>query len=139
MALLTRLAASSTGAELLLETGLMLRLAEMTVFSARPESRPGDDGPMARYQQILFPSLRLCHALLSSLGSSNRYFSIQRCKLAEKLYIDLTVLFREKASHVSAPNIRSNCFFPCGSLPKVVYVCCKFGFIICITELYNLK
>jgi hypothetical protein len=36
MALLTRLASTSTGAELLLETGLMLRLAEMMVFSARP-------------------------------------------------------------------------------------------------------
>ena len=71
MALLTRLASSTTGAELLLETGLMLRLAEMGVFSSRPES-VSDDGPMARYQQILFPALRLCQALLSSLGSANR-------------------------------------------------------------------
>jgi len=35
MALLTRLATTSVGAEVLLETGLMLRLAEMSVFSAR--------------------------------------------------------------------------------------------------------
>jgi Nuclear pore complex scaffold, nucleoporins 186/192/205 len=52
MALLTRLASSTTGAELLLETGLMLRLAEMGVFSSRPESMTGDDGPMARCPKL---------------------------------------------------------------------------------------
>jgi hypothetical protein len=58
MALLTRLASSTTGAELLLETGLMLRLAEMGVFSSRPESMTGDDGPMARCAKFLkIPSL----------------------------------------------------------------------------------
>lgn len=38
MALLTRLASTATGSEMLLESGLMVKLAEMSVFSARPEA-----------------------------------------------------------------------------------------------------
>ena len=52
----------------------------MSVFSARPDLMPTasvalmevDSGaapsPLQRYHQILFPALRLCQALLSSLG-----------------------------------------------------------------------
>lgn len=86
MAMLIRLASTVTGAELLLESGLMLRLAEMNVFSARPDVSPAvmeiDDNaffpsPFSRYHQILFPVLTLCEALLASLGSDNRSVTAQ--------------------------------------------------------------
>ena len=92
MALLTRLASTVAGAELLLESGLMLRLSEMTIFSSRPDvtAAPSSNAmdvvgeeeslipsPLARYHQILFPALRLCQALLSSLGAANRSASSQ--------------------------------------------------------------
>ena len=93
MALLTRLASTVAGAELLLESGLMLRLSEMTIFSSRPDvSAPSSDpsmmmdfgeeepfvpSPLARYHQILFPALRLCQALLAALGGANRSATAQ--------------------------------------------------------------
>ena len=40
MALLARLACTKTGAECLLESGLMSRLAEMKVFGSRPDLSP---------------------------------------------------------------------------------------------------
>ena len=51
----------------------------MSVFSARPDLTPTASvalmevdsavpSPLQRYHQILFPALRLCQALLSSLG-----------------------------------------------------------------------
>eukprot|EP00095_Tigriopus_kingsejongensis_P011855 maker-scaffold180_size281610-snap-gene-0.27 protein:Tk11855 transcript:maker-scaffold180_size281610-snap-gene-0.27-mRNA-1 annotation:"nuclear pore complex protein nup205" len=86
MAMLVRLASTVSGAELLLESGLMVRLAEMNVFSARPDVSPAlmeidDSGffpsPFSRYHQILFPALTLCQALLASLGSDNRSVTSQ--------------------------------------------------------------
>ncbi len=93
MALLTRLASTASGASLLLESSLTARLAEMAVFSARPDvdqelmmmeqdSYEEDSGfmlssPLARYHQILFPALRLCQALLASLGAANRSAAAQ--------------------------------------------------------------
>ena len=79
MAFFTRMASSVAGAELLLESGLMVRLAEMRVFSARPEatyqisSAASEATPRSLqvYRQILFPALRLCLAVLSCLGSNN--------------------------------------------------------------------
>jgi len=85
MAFFTRMACSVAGAELLLESGLMVRLSEMKVFSARPEAAyqmvastaaAGNQAAAAPrslevYRQILFPALRLCMAVLSCLGTSN--------------------------------------------------------------------
>ena len=78
MAFFTRMASSVAGAELLLESGLMVRLAEMRVFSARPEatyqissSEATPSRSLQVYRQILFPALRLCLAVLSCLGSNN--------------------------------------------------------------------
>jgi nuclear pore complex protein Nup205 len=57
-----------------------MRLSEMNVFSARPDLTPTAlameissfdsliPSPLQRYHQILFPALRLCQALLASLG-----------------------------------------------------------------------
>ena len=76
MAFFTRMASSVAGAELLLESGLIVRLSEMKVFSARPEATyqtVSDATPRSLqvYRQILFPALRLCLAVLSCLGTSN--------------------------------------------------------------------
>ena len=85
MAFFTRIASTLSGAELLLESGLMVRLAEMKVFSARPESvfpllSEEDDendanserlSTMNIFHQIFFPALRLCQALLACLGPHN--------------------------------------------------------------------
>jgi len=77
MAFFTRMASSPAGAELLLESGLMVRLSEMKVFSARPEAayqiQNSEATPRSLqvYRQILFPALRLCLAVLSCLGTTN--------------------------------------------------------------------
>ena len=85
MAFFTRIASTLSGAELLLESGLMVRLAEMKVFSARPESAfpplSQEDtennhnteymSTMDIFHQIFFPALRLCQALLACLGPQN--------------------------------------------------------------------
>ena len=72
MALLTRVASTATGSEMLLESSLMIKMAEMTVFSSRPETSNAnfetmDDGFMpsalSRYQQIVFPAYKLCQAI----------------------------------------------------------------------------
>lgn len=91
MAFFTRLASTLSGAQLLLESGVMIKLAEMKVFSARPELpssaalrlrkassyRPDQQhqqmpDTLDRYRQIFFPVLRLCLALVAKLGSDNR-------------------------------------------------------------------
>ena len=88
MAFFTRMASTLSGAELLFESGLMIRLSEMKVYSARPESAfpllsssttAADDNVVNNdgasnmsgldiYHQIFFPALRLCQALLACLG-----------------------------------------------------------------------
>ena len=79
MALLVRIASNPVGAELLLQAGLMARLAEFSVLDLRPEpallagtSEDGGAGAgLSRYHSILFPVLRLCQAVLGSLGADN--------------------------------------------------------------------
>ncbi|XP_014664623.1 PREDICTED: LOW QUALITY PROTEIN: nuclear pore complex protein Nup205-like [Priapulus caudatus] len=86
MGLLTRIAQSPSGAQMLLQCGIMGRLAECTVFSMRPQQeyslpRTQIGGlqyesflptVMDRYRQILQPALKLCLAILMSLGSRNK-------------------------------------------------------------------
>ena len=80
--LLTRVACNPIGAELLLQAGLMARLAEFSVLDLRPDPDTsllremedgGEDngGHIAKYHSVLFPVLRLCQAVLASLGSDN--------------------------------------------------------------------
>ena len=81
MALLTRLASTATGSEMLLESGVLVKFAEMSVFSSRPEignferelqqSEELIPSALSRYQQIIFPVLKLCQAILAALGSEN--------------------------------------------------------------------
>jgi hypothetical protein len=54
------------GAELLLQAGMMARLAELSLLQ---ESREG--GALHRYHAVHFPVLRLCLAVLASLGGNN--------------------------------------------------------------------
>ena len=78
--LMIRVACNPVGAELLLQAGLMARLAEFSVLDLRPdpntnilrggESEAGDGG-LSKYHSVLFPVLRLCQAVLASLGSDN--------------------------------------------------------------------
>jgi len=62
---------------LLLQAGLMARLAEFTVLDLRPDPdssllRGGEDVEcLDKYQSVLFPVLRLCQAVLASLGVDN--------------------------------------------------------------------
>ena len=80
---LTRVACNPAGAELLLQSGLMARLADFSVLDLRPDPdtslmlRSADDGEMGvkealtRYHSVMFPVLRLCQSVLASLGSDN--------------------------------------------------------------------
>lgn len=88
MALLTRLASTATGSEMLLESGVLVKFSEMAVFSSRPETsattfeamNEADQlipSPLSRYQQIIFPVLKLCQAIMASLGSENRSAAAQ--------------------------------------------------------------
>ena len=76
--LLIRVACNPVGAELLLQAGLMARLAEFSVLDLRPDPDTGllrdaedSDGGLGKYHSVLFPVLRLCQAVLASLGSDN--------------------------------------------------------------------
>ncbi|KAK2179080.1 hypothetical protein NP493_515g00009 [Ridgeia piscesae] len=76
MSLLTRLAGTAPGARALLQSRVMATLAECNVFHLRPETDRSVEGfvpsVLSRYrQQILFPVLRLCLSLLTSMGSEN--------------------------------------------------------------------
>lgn len=95
MALLTRVAQSSEGAKVLLQAGLMSRLAECTFLDQRPEHERtaglmssglfAHDQDMSgvmhdsfvpsvieRYRQLLMPALKVTLAILTSLGSQHR-------------------------------------------------------------------
>ena len=63
MAMLARLATTPTGAELLLESGLLVRLAEMTVFGARPDLTPAMM-ELGEVRTVFLPP-PLCRAVLT--------------------------------------------------------------------------
>ncbi|XP_076058270.1 nuclear pore complex protein Nup205 isoform X2 [Oratosquilla oratoria] len=79
MALLARFALTPVGARTLLQSGLMSRMGEMKAFDCRPDDQsyqvdPGDEflpSVTQRYQQILFPALRMCLGVCTVLGSEN--------------------------------------------------------------------
>ena len=68
LGLLVRAASHPTGAELLLQAGLMARLAELSLLSLRPDldaallQQSGEGGALQRYHAVL----RLCLAVLTS-------------------------------------------------------------------------
>jgi len=78
--LLSRIATTPFGAEMLLQAGLMSRLAELSFLDLRPDAdaillRQEEDlvdGVMTMYQNIFFPILRLVQSILSTLGGGNR-------------------------------------------------------------------
>ncbi|XP_067951509.1 nuclear pore complex protein Nup205-like [Watersipora subatra] len=94
MSLLTRLAMTAQGASALLSNGLTLRLAECTVYDAKPNTsnhrfpRTTDSmdhegfspSTSSRYRQVLLPCLRLCQTVLVSLGSENETAASQVMK-----------------------------------------------------------
>lgn len=95
MALFTRIAQSFEGAKVLLQAGLLSRLAECTFLDQRPEHertvRPMSSGlyeydqdlssvmhnsfvpsVIERYRQLLTPALKVTLAILTSLGSQHK-------------------------------------------------------------------
>ncbi len=90
MSLLKKIALSAVGAQALLREGLMGRLSKCRFLNLRPEHSTQSrlrvassslepvevetfiPGVMQRYRQLLFPVLRLCIAVLSSLGSQHK-------------------------------------------------------------------
>ncbi|XP_025098310.1 nuclear pore complex protein Nup205-like isoform X3 [Pomacea canaliculata] len=83
MSMLTRAAQTAEGARKLLRCNVMPRLAACTALDLRPETTSysplmaaADDSfipdPLARYRLILWAALRLCLALLTSLGVENK-------------------------------------------------------------------
>lgn len=83
MAMLSRIASSYIGAELLLEQKVLGVLSGMKVYDLHPDFQVNTLGnnqynnttfipPVAvRYRQILFPALNLCDVILSTLGPEN--------------------------------------------------------------------
>eukprot|EP00106_Octopus_bimaculoides_P019622 XP_014787064.1 PREDICTED: nuclear pore complex protein Nup205-like [Octopus bimaculoides] len=83
MTFCSRVASSPAGAYSLLRHGFMQRLAECEVFSMRPEHERGHTegntlmdeemglSPLARYRRLLFPVLKVCLAIISSVGVEN--------------------------------------------------------------------
>nr|XP_054774519.1 nuclear pore complex protein Nup205-like [Lytechinus pictus] len=90
LSLLMRVAESANGAQALLQMGLMERLGQCRFIDLRPEHHTISSHPrlvegmeaiavdsflpdvMSRYHQLLFPVLRLCTAILTSLGSQHK-------------------------------------------------------------------
>ena len=95
MALFTRISQSFEGAKVLLQAGLLSRLAECTFLDQRPEQertvRPMSSGlyeydqdmggvthdsfvpsVIERYRQLLMPALKVTLAILTSLGSQHK-------------------------------------------------------------------
>ncbi|KAK3096434.1 hypothetical protein FSP39_000076 [Pinctada imbricata] len=84
MGLLIRVAESTVGAHTLLQYGILQRLASCVFFDLRPNFDRSSENtiltdddefipsPMARYRQLLFAGLKLCQALMTSLGVENQ-------------------------------------------------------------------
>ncbi|GJQ87127.1 hypothetical protein Trydic_g23975 [Trypoxylus dichotomus] len=87
MSLLSRLATTRVGSELLLEQHLLSYLSNMRVFDYHPEiSKQWEDFEEAenfippiehRYLQIWMPCLYICNAILTSLGTENQSAVVQ--------------------------------------------------------------
>uniref|UniRef100_T1JB70 Partial AB-hydrolase lipase domain-containing protein n=1 Tax=Strigamia maritima TaxID=126957 RepID=T1JB70_STRMM len=122
MALLTRLALSGSGAYALLENGIMSTLVECKVFDMRPEheihhasvlpmfnpnaSAEGDGFLMmsiGRYRQILFPALRLCLAITTSLGHNNINASSQLLRFIVAHVEVFCTILRERHVKLTLP------------------------------------
>ncbi|CAI9734078.1 pore complex Nup205 [Octopus vulgaris] len=92
MTFCSRVASSPAGAYSLLRHGFMQRLAECEVFSMRPEHERGHTegntlmdeemglSPLARYRRLLFPVLKVCLAIISSVG-------VENCNAAKEILI----------------------------------------------------
>lgn len=87
MATFCRMASTRLGAESLLENKIMSCLSSMCVFDRHPDIHIGFENNDSsflpsvglRYQQIFFPALFLCDALLTTLGTENQSCAIQVC------------------------------------------------------------
>lgn len=112
MAMLSRVASSNVGAELLLESKILSVLASMKVYDLHPDFQVHNYPTMtqdtssfvppveSRYQQILFPALSLCDVILTTLGTENHsiitqiiYFLLSHSDMIEMVLRAGTPLF----------------------------------------------
>ncbi|XP_071502201.1 nuclear pore complex protein Nup205-like [Diadema antillarum] len=111
MSLLTRVAESVSGAQALLQMGLMARLAQCRFLDLRPDqsSHPiMTDGieavsvdsflpdVMSRYRQLLFPVLRLSMTILTSLGCQHKEATSQVLHFIVSHSDTFTLILREQ-------------------------------------------
>lgn len=100
MALMGCIASTRVGAEVLLEQRLLSCLASMKVFDDHPTVDRQSNNVMedmlpsvsSRYQQVLFPALDICDAILTSVGTDNRaavsqvmYFILSHLEVIENV------------------------------------------------------
>ena len=73
MSLLTRVAGTIAGAQSMLRCGVMQQLSQCSVLDMRPDvDHQGGRDYMVNYRMLLFPALKLCLAVLTSLGAENQ-------------------------------------------------------------------
>lgn len=123
MALFARIAQSFEGAKVLLQAGLLSRLAECSFLDQRPEQeRIGLSGSlyaydqnmsevtqdsfvpsvMERYRQLLMPALKVILAILTSLGSQHKEASIKALHfVVSHIDVFVSILQDRQAVHTS--------------------------------------
>ncbi|XP_064596049.1 nuclear pore complex protein Nup205-like [Liolophura sinensis] len=118
MGLFTKIGESVSGAHSLLRSGIVQRLAECRFFDMRPELErhgsddpdTGDDdfipSPMARYRQLLSSALKLCLAILTSLGIENKDSGSQVLQFVVAHIDVFNVIIREKLNTMNLPSLR---------------------------------
>ncbi|XP_071943661.1 nuclear pore complex protein Nup205-like [Antedon mediterranea] len=116
MSLLTRIGETTNGAEVLLQQGIMGRLSECQFLELRPErdiTRRGDGAGdivksdafiptvLHRYRQLLFPVLKLCIAIMTSLGGQHKEATNQILRFVFSHSELFTAILRDHPSHIS--------------------------------------
>ncbi|XP_076634374.1 nuclear pore complex protein Nup205 [Colletes latitarsis] len=106
MATFCRIASTRLGAESLLENKILSFLSSMVVFDHHPDVHMGFEGgdysfiPSIgqRYQQIFLPTLYLCDALLTTLGTENQSCAIQICGFLQSHRDTIEMILRNASS-----------------------------------------
>ncbi|XP_078583600.1 nuclear pore complex protein Nup205-like isoform X3 [Branchiostoma floridae x Branchiostoma japonicum] len=121
MALLSRLAQTPAGSQALLQEGVLVRLSECQFLDMRPEnagSVPGSGEAMAvsyegfvptvsdRYRQMLLPALKLCLAIMTSLGPQHRDATNQVLQFILSHMDVFHAVLREQRSGLTLPSLQ---------------------------------
>ncbi|XP_033629784.1 nuclear pore complex protein Nup205-like [Asterias rubens] len=124
MSLLKKIALNAVGAQSLLRAGLMARLSACRFLDLRPEHSTQSrlrvassslepvevetfiPGIMQRYRQLLFPVLRLCIAVLTSLGSQNKEAANQVLHFVVSHSEVFTAILREQHTELKLESLQ---------------------------------